>query len=269
MISRSGVYETLLVKEFYTNITQKNNKDLINIKTTAKGVNITLDRTLFSQIAFIPNEGLVITFGSTSRIILGDEAWKHSEASHTIGIHPRPNTRHSKMISNANDLSPRMRAISSLIDINLIPRSHKSVTELRATNIYLMDKLLSASLVNLPCIIIHCMKDTISTNRKHRVFSFPLLLTIYSGILRLIFHVRKEDEGEEDEGSDEQYDETDSSIYATFEQMQIRQIQHSDALMDIQDTLRCQVLMMSEIYELLFPSEGTSSDGGGEGDSAL
>lgn len=30
MITRSGVYYSSLVQEFYTNITQKNNKDLIN-----------------------------------------------------------------------------------------------------------------------------------------------------------------------------------------------------------------------------------------------
>ncbi|KAI5669633.1 hypothetical protein M9H77_19486 [Catharanthus roseus] len=68
--------DTFWVKEFYINITQKNNKD---IKTTFKGANITLDRTILSQLSSIPNEGPAITFGSTSRIILGDEAWKHSE----------------------------------------------------------------------------------------------------------------------------------------------------------------------------------------------
>lgn len=47
-----------------------------------------------------------------------------------------------------------------------------------------MDKLLLASLVNLPCIIIHCMRDTVNTNKD-----FPLLLTIYSVILTLIFQV--------------------------------------------------------------------------------
>ncbi|KAI5654021.1 hypothetical protein M9H77_31208 [Catharanthus roseus] len=78
-ISKSGIYYSLLVKEFYTNITQKNNKDLINIKTTVKGVNITLDRTLHAHIASIHNTSLEITFGSTSRIIFGNKAWEYSE----------------------------------------------------------------------------------------------------------------------------------------------------------------------------------------------
>ncbi|KAI5676439.1 hypothetical protein M9H77_07389 [Catharanthus roseus] len=58
---------------------------------------------------------------------------------------------------------------------NLVPRSRKSINELRFIDIYLMEKLFFASPVNLPCIIIHCMRDVVSTNRKHRVFSFSLL----------------------------------------------------------------------------------------------
>ncbi|KAI5663298.1 hypothetical protein M9H77_22621 [Catharanthus roseus] len=50
MISRSGVYYPSLVKEFYPNMTQKNNKDLIIVETIVKRVNITLDQTLFSHI---------------------------------------------------------------------------------------------------------------------------------------------------------------------------------------------------------------------------
>lgn len=106
MITRSGVYDPL-VKEIYTNITQKNNKDLITIKTTVKRVNINFDRTLLSHIASIPNEHLTITFSSTSCIIFNDDEWKHSKVSHRIGIRPRPNIGHS------NDLSPRMRAVSN------------------------------------------------------------------------------------------------------------------------------------------------------------
>lgn len=44
-------------------------------------------------------------------------------------------------------------------------------------DIYLINKLLSASPVNLACIIIHCMWDTLSTNNSKRVFNFPLWLT--------------------------------------------------------------------------------------------
>lgn len=43
MIIRSGADYPSLGKDFYSNITQKNNKDLINIKTTVKGVDINLD----------------------------------------------------------------------------------------------------------------------------------------------------------------------------------------------------------------------------------
>ncbi|KAI5661700.1 hypothetical protein M9H77_21023 [Catharanthus roseus] len=41
---------------------------------------------------------------------------------------------------------------------------------------------------------------------------------------------REEKEEEEAKSSDEEYDESDSSIRATLEQMQIRQTQHSNAL---------------------------------------
>ncbi|KAI5653137.1 hypothetical protein M9H77_30324 [Catharanthus roseus] len=61
-------------------MTQKNNKDLITVKTIVEGVNITLDQTLLAHIASISNKDPAITFGSTSRIILG-EAWKYSEAN--------------------------------------------------------------------------------------------------------------------------------------------------------------------------------------------
>ncbi|KAI5657889.1 hypothetical protein M9H77_26682 [Catharanthus roseus] len=77
---------------------------------------------------------------------------------------------------NANDLSPRMRAFSGLIDKNLVPRSHKSINELRIMDIYLLEKILSSSPVNLPCIIIHSIRDLVHTKRK-RVFSYPSLLT--------------------------------------------------------------------------------------------
>lgn len=38
---------------------------------------------------------------------------------------------------------------------------------------------------------------------------------------------------EEAEGNDKEYDESKSSIWATLEQMQIRQTKHLDALADI------------------------------------
>ncbi|KAI5673601.1 hypothetical protein M9H77_13965 [Catharanthus roseus] len=72
MISRSGIYYPSLVKEFYTNITQKNKKDLINIKTTVKGVNITLDHTLLTYSVSIPNTGEKQVTTTSSDIINGD-----------------------------------------------------------------------------------------------------------------------------------------------------------------------------------------------------
>lgn len=74
MITRSRVYYPSLIKEFYTHITKKNNKVLINIKTIVKVVNIDIDRTLLSHITSIPNEGQTITFGSTSCIIFDNDA---------------------------------------------------------------------------------------------------------------------------------------------------------------------------------------------------
>lgn len=43
----------------------------------------------------------------------------------------------------------------------------------------------------------------------------------------------EEDEEEETKSSDEEYEESDSSLRATFERMRIWQTQHSDALADI------------------------------------
>ncbi|KAI5648418.1 hypothetical protein M9H77_34423 [Catharanthus roseus] len=263
MISRSGIYYPLLVKDFYTNMTQKNNKDLITVKITIKGVNITLERALLAHISSIPNEGLSISFGFTSRIILGDKAWKYSEVSLRVGIHPQPNSGHSRTIRNANDLSARMRTVSNLVGANVVLRPRKSLNELRIIDIYLSDKLLSPSLVNLSCIIIHCMWDTVSTNRKNRVFSFPLLLT------DVFQYYEDKDDEEESEGSSKEYDDTNSSIDATLEQMQTWQTQYSDVLADIRDTLCLQEVMMSKIYGCLFLDEGTSGGGGGEGRSTL
>ncbi|KAI5657311.1 hypothetical protein M9H77_26104 [Catharanthus roseus] len=70
-----------------------------------------------------------------------------------------------------------MRAVSGLIGINLVLRSCKSLNEHRVIDTYFMDKFFSASPVNLPCIIINCIRDTVNTNMKHRTFSFSLLLT--------------------------------------------------------------------------------------------
>ncbi|KAI5677146.1 hypothetical protein M9H77_08096 [Catharanthus roseus] len=169
-LNKGGVYYPSLAKDFNTNITLKNKKYLINIKTTVKGVKITLDRTLISQIASIPNEGLAITFGSISRIILSDEAWRHSEASHRVGIHPQPNTGHFRTIRNAKYFSPRMRVVSGLIDFG--------------------------------------HQYTKPTQHPGKVVAEE---------------EEDEDEGEGAEDSDVEYDESDSSICATLEHMQIRQ----------------------------------------------
>ncbi|KAI5652367.1 hypothetical protein M9H77_29554 [Catharanthus roseus] len=169
--------------------------------------------------------------------------------------------------------------------MNLVPRSHKSINELMVIDIYLIDKPLSTSSVNLPCIIIHSMRDPVSTNKKHRVFSYPLLLmdifqhfeidvlgeeqgtTTSSDIINRdtisrsnfeYIEIEKrwiarlglslledfghqgtkpdrcpkkavaeeeedDDTAEKAEASDAEYDESDSSIRATLEQMQIRQ----------------------------------------------
>lgn len=72
MIRRSGPYYAMLVKEFYTNMTQKTNKDAITIRTIVKGVTISFDKALLSQIASILDEGPSITFESTSTFIFGD-----------------------------------------------------------------------------------------------------------------------------------------------------------------------------------------------------
>lgn len=142
-----------------------------------KGVPISLDLALLSHIAAIPNEGPTITFDSTSRIIFRDDDWKHGDAWHRIGIRLQPNTRHSRNIWNSNDLSPRMRAVSGLLGGNLVSQSWKSLNKLRVIDIYLMDRFLSASPINLACIIMYCMRDTVSTNKSERVLSFLLLLT--------------------------------------------------------------------------------------------
>ncbi|KAI5649268.1 hypothetical protein M9H77_35273 [Catharanthus roseus] len=71
-ISRSGVYYPSLGKEFYINMTQKNNKDLITVKTTVMEVNITLDRTLLAHVTSIPNEGKEKFTTTSFDIIDGD-----------------------------------------------------------------------------------------------------------------------------------------------------------------------------------------------------
>ncbi|KAI5652530.1 hypothetical protein M9H77_29717 [Catharanthus roseus] len=63
------------------------------------------------------------------------------------------------------------------------------------------------------------------------------------------------DEGEETEGSNEEYDDSYSSIRAILEQMQIRQTQHSDALPGIQDTLQRQELMLTRIMGTFFQTK--------------
>ncbi|KAI5664459.1 hypothetical protein M9H77_23782 [Catharanthus roseus] len=58
---RGRAYYPLLVKEFSSNITEKNNKDLINIRTTVKGIPSSFGRALLYRIASIPNKGSTIT----------------------------------------------------------------------------------------------------------------------------------------------------------------------------------------------------------------
>lgn len=71
MIRRHGAYYPKLIKEFYTIMTQKTNKNKISITTTAKGVRIHFDRVLISEIAHIPNVGPSITFDYISRNLWG------------------------------------------------------------------------------------------------------------------------------------------------------------------------------------------------------
>ncbi|KAI5682496.1 hypothetical protein M9H77_03724 [Catharanthus roseus] len=101
-----------------------------------------------------------------SCIILDDEALKYSEASLRVGIHPRSNTGHSRMIRNANDLH------------------------------------------------LECEPKAMADEEED------------------------EDDEEETDGSSEEYNDTNSSIRVTLEQMQIGQTQHSDALVDIHDILQ-------------------------------
>lgn len=50
--------------------------------------------------------------------------------------------------------------------------------------------------------------------------------------------------------------------------MQIKKTKHLDALVDIQVTLKRQELMIAKIYRRIFPDEGRSTGGGGEGRSS-
>lgn len=75
MINRKEAFYPSLVKEFDSSISQKYKKDLINIRTTVKGIPISFDQALLSRIASISNKGLTITFDSTFRIILGHDDW--------------------------------------------------------------------------------------------------------------------------------------------------------------------------------------------------
>ncbi|KAI5666374.1 hypothetical protein M9H77_16227 [Catharanthus roseus] len=98
---------------------------------------------------------------------------------------------------------------------------------------------------------------------------FLLYSWTYSDILRLKVQKRKRKRiiKRRLRAFDEEFDESDSSIQATFERMKIRQTQHSDALAGIQDTLWFQELMLNRIHGRLFLEEGRGGGGGGGGES--
>lgn len=98
MIRRSGAYYLSLVKEFYTNMAQETNKDVLIVQTTVKGFLISFDLAFLSQIASIPNEGPNITFGSPSRINFGGTEQNHASVCGRVGIHNCPNFGNSLTI---------------------------------------------------------------------------------------------------------------------------------------------------------------------------
>lgn len=70
-----------------------------------------------------------------------------------------------------------MKAVSILISTNFALRLKKSLNELRVIDIYIMDKMLSIALFSLAYVIIHYMRDTVTTKKANRIFGYPLLLT--------------------------------------------------------------------------------------------
>lgn len=145
----------MLIKEFYTNMTKKTNKDAITICTTVKFNHISFDKNLLSQIASIPDEGPSITFGSTSRVIFQGIECHYTFHVRLVGINNRPNFQNSRTIWNSNDLTPKSKAVSILIGTNIASRSKKSLNELSVINIYIMDKMLLIAPFSLASVIIH------------------------------------------------------------------------------------------------------------------
>lgn len=144
MICRKVAYYPILVKGFYKNMTQKHNKHSLAIETTVKGTPIYFDQALLAQISAINDKGPSIAFGSISRVILGDMEWNFEATTcGRVGIYNCPNFGLSRTIWNSNDLNPRLKAVSTLIGINLTPRSKNCLYELHVIDIYFMEKMLS------------------------------------------------------------------------------------------------------------------------------
>lgn len=93
-----------------------------------------------------------------------------------LGYENYPNFGSFRTDWNSNELIPRLKVVSILICTNIAPRLKKSINELKIIVLYIMDKILSGALFSLLSIIVHCMRDKISTEKANCVFCYPLLL---------------------------------------------------------------------------------------------
>lgn len=109
----------------------------------------------------------------------------------SIGIRHRPNFCTKYTIWNSMDLIPCLKAVTHLFGSNIANRSRKSLNELRAIDIFIIDIITFSLRFLLALVIIHVMHYIISTNKSNRVRGYPLLITV------ILYHFEMDFSGEQ------------------------------------------------------------------------
>ena len=176
----SGMYYPGLVKEFYANIENKNDKKSREIQSFVKGVNILVTEGLLSDLFDLSLDGKRFKVGKDD--VSSDREWSRSEAVRRYGAvrHevPRVGNVNEAFLARRFDVKPRI--IFNLLNHNIFPRfSGENV--LRVADLYIIDKMIGGlgdiEGIPLPGIIIDGMRKIARANKTDKAFAFPLVLT--------------------------------------------------------------------------------------------
>ena len=174
-------YYPQLVREFYANSEDKNDKNAVNFISMVKGRRIELTDAVLSELLDVEDNGPRIN--QSGKHILSDGGWSRYHRLNELGIKTVSIARGDKYNNSilAKNVPLRIRVLGYLCQFNICP-SRSSRNELRNIDFYLADKMIQGfgvlSGIPLASLLIREMRSVIQKSRKEKSFVFPRILTL-------------------------------------------------------------------------------------------